>query len=1592
MIRKTFTPFILFFLFFALHDLNAASKIPSRDKSLEEVEKDLQDKFGPIVKPERAPNLYKTLQNLFEDLSNAHEKIAKKEERLIINHFYIIDVLMTNAFVMHLSRPGIAISENIVVVTTQLLKEMSETVSGKKLKNEEHFLFLKRIAGILAHELAHPFDDYDKDGMKSSYTAQLASQAREIRADIEGGLITKEAGHGQDCVYEALTHLFQKKQKTVSDLEISLSSHPEKNLRLRTQALFLTASRFKKDGQIEGDFPHEIPEEIFHELDSFFDENISYKKDELGHVKSLKTAVSEFKKISEGKISKSDFSRKEILSLNYLLMFIGNELSDKNELDDLSIEDRLAFQKWIKGILSGEIPLSFGILKKGEFYSLAQNQGMKNDIKKSLAWTDFVDKTPFFRSETYLNLIENELREIYHGDWRSLSSSIKKVTYLTYLAHSPSLFDFVTFSLNKVLENFTNEAAKKNDPIFNLFSIIIQEVRFENRALMTYEFAKDNLFELSDEELFKNLLLKSENYAKTKDIFPFSRSMEKEKRTDIGIKSLIILKKDKTISKTFESHKKWMQFLWEKRNVLILLDFSRSFSNIDWDYIWKTLDISERDGREELNKSVKAVTTSPFFVEILKKIEDEELYDSYNSKYNIFEFYGNNLASYFSGEKNKLLDEEDDLKKIARKKFLDPYLFASNSEKNLGLWFNSIIKKFGNDSLLNREELIAKLDSFLERYYGPSSVNLGYKDFFRMLDISLEQLDPKFRKDFFYDLIYTNKININGFDRFKNGEIFKKINSDELDELFHVLLKHKIYSQKLEFYKDLSLAPFLKKMTPELMKMSLVKNAPWFFEESFSDIEKENNFQELFKMAKLMFDPGKKIENLKIIEGSSHGNRKLKQQFLFIISYYNRKLSLEDKLHLFLVVTTHGFSTETDSWFEAHILPQWSNLIEEKMMKFLKELLMEKRIGSHQLQMQILEKSLDFEIERIKRDGVDKKDIVNLIKIIRLYVPGASENKDRFLEKIAFELQLEGLQLKTLIEDQKSTNWKMANPVIVNFASVLSNVFKNLDDRMMSEMILYIQAPENSELPNVVKRKLYLASYNVLLEKAKKEKSGKFSVKELRLKAQELSEREALQFELAVQDASLLERTMLNEIILNSRGTPKTEFLLKIAEEYGGYLPESVSRKLLEAYLNIIPEHEKSVTISYLLAGIKERGSIKSLFEIFQTVGIKFGQLAAIWNLFGEDITYEIKDLKDKAKALSKYEIEKIIEKEYGEKSQRIKILKILGSASIKTAVEVKIDGSENAVLLVRRPFVKDQVALNLELAFKLLKEIEKMGVEIPQGLLTMILEDLGSQLEKEIDFRKEALQMEKAKMIFDKINLQKKPGEFVYFVPQVKSEFPVNENIMIVDKAYGENWERGKINNVGETLYTDLLRAFTETGFFNPDSHAGNIMIDQEKKIISLLDMAQVENYTMVRMWGEDDRLKVLNFLKAINKKDSEEVFNALWNMSERTSLSYDSLHAEALRNLENLWKRTKNMELDEIFVEIITSVSSLGLKIERKFSFGIIKGLIILIGEKYVPHNTALNILKNEFTILAKKKWYTQILNKENYSCFSLIKLNFF
>lgn len=425
-----------------------------------------------------------------------------------------------------------------------------------------------------------------------------------------------------------------------------------------------------------------------------------------------------------------------------------------------------------------------------------------------------------------------------------------------------------------------------------------------------------------------------------------------------------------------------------------------------------------------------------------------------------------------------------------------------------------------------------------------------------------------------------------------------------------------------------------------------------------------------------------------------------------------------------------------------------------------------------------------------------------------------------------------------------------------------------------------------------------------------------------------------------------------------------------------------LSAKRLQEIINVFIKHGFGQLVDQLNLGkfvpfkkrirVKDRwfssplSSVERLRIAFEELGptfIKLGQLfASRPDLVGVGFASEFKKLQDKVPPFDVREVYEIIEKELSMKIDEIFQSfnpSPIGSASIAQVHEAVLKNGKEVIVKVRRPKLKEQITLDINILFGIARLMEKYIPESKMFDPTGIVAEFSKSILKEIDFRKECLNASVFRENFKDI-------EHI-IIPKVYREF-TTEKILIMERIRGERIDNteylvDKHINV-ERLLENLIYAYFlqifKHGFFHGDPHPGNILVTEDGKvafvdfgIVGRIDEDFIEAYTNVAIAivNHDIELLITEYLKLGILSDEIDIEN---------------LRKELKREIDDILFPIYNYKLGEIQLsEIFDSIMKTAVKYRFRFLPELLlidKVLIMLEGltRQLCPNRSIMELIK--------------------------------
>jgi len=252
---------------------------------------------------------------------------------------------------------------------------------------------------------------------------------------------------------------------------------------------------------------------------------------------------------------------------------------------------------------------------------------------------------------------------------------------------------------------------------------------------------------------------------------------------------------------------------------------------------------------------------------------------------------------------------------------------------------------------------------------------------------------------------------------------------------------------------------------------------------------------------------------------------------------------------------------------------------------------------------------------------------------------------------------------------------------------------------------------------------------------------------------------------------------------------------------------------------------------------------VKEIPQAFADLGptyVKFGQIiASSPGAFGEPLSREFRTLLDSVPPADPAEVHKLFKQELGDEPQNL--FKSFdetpfASASIAQVHFATLHTGEDVVVKIQRPGIRRRVAADLQILrrFAQLVEFAKMGRRLSAQ---DVVADFSDNLAEELDFRIEAQSMEAWVS-----HLHASPLGKNIKVPDVHWDF-TSQRVLTMERVHGV-----RIDDVaairkqgfdGTELVKALLFSTFEGGLrhglFHGDLHAGNLLVDDQGRIVFL-------------------------------------------------------------------------------------------------------------------------------------------------------------
>jgi predicted unusual protein kinase regulating ubiquinone biosynthesis (AarF/ABC1/UbiB family) len=333
---------------------------------------------------------------------------------------------------------------------------------------------------------------------------------------------------------------------------------------------------------------------------------------------------------------------------------------------------------------------------------------------------------------------------------------------------------------------------------------------------------------------------------------------------------------------------------------------------------------------------------------------------------------------------------------------------------------------------------------------------------------------------------------------------------------------------------------------------------------------------------------------------------------------------------------------------------------------------------------------------------------------------------------------------------------------------------------------------------------------------------------------------------------------------------------------------------------------------------------VRESFERLGPTYVKLGQLvASSEGLFPERYCAEFQKCLDRVPPFAFADVEKTLREELGRDPAEVFSdldPKPLASASIAQVHAARLKDGSDVVVKVQRPRIAELVAADL----RILRGAAHLFAMLPHGELanpTDIVDDFGDNLAEELDFVREASNMDE----FNRIMKEHHQDEVA--APRVMHEL-TSKRVLVMERFHGhrvDDVEAFRAKSIdGEAKLLVGMRAWFQSmifhGFFHGDVHAGNLMSLDDGRI-GFLD------FGIVGRFSQERRSQVTEYLMSFSTGDFDKLASVMIAMG---TVDSRSVNREALaKDLAIAYEPLLRSTLDSVkYADMIPAIMRVSVK----------------------------------------------------------------
>ncbi|OFZ47527.1 MAG: hypothetical protein A2417_02585 [Bdellovibrionales bacterium RIFOXYC1_FULL_37_79] len=570
-----------------------------------------------MLSKSKYPALQAAINNIFENLVKTSTKMSKDAGTGVSSPEYYLHIMdSSDKYFINIRR-----SQDLYTpYHIQISQGAIEFLMTDKDGNIDILNGLKKITGVLAHEIAHSYDHMGVDGM-SLDPKKASPQTIELFTDQRGSKIAFNAGYPQDTVYSAIKQLniiegqTDKTRKDVLEesAKYLIHSHPEINLRETLDQAEMLSSRMEQgdngDDLLRKYITPDLETEV-KQLKSTFVKGLSQH--------SITKQMNKVNKILEEMVKYDaiyDYKTQLMIELDKTFTLLKDESVSKELIDDFLEKIVIPISNFKK---SSPINLDDNILKKSNKIPLFQSSDYRLRVKEIFQKRlKEVDRFAIFKKLTD-GYIDGKQVDTVHD-----------LTYSRLFLTEKDFIETHKLLLDEVNDMILSHADKRKLNHFEIF-----------KYLSGSEYKKpapDNLFNILVEQYIKGI---EENCDFKNCLNILGSPFRDWNSTPITSDSYAWSKlKDSNLPAWKRLEEKYLKNLWENKGEFAISDlFNAREATYDWDKISSKVGGSKADLKKDVLKFIK----SGDFDELIRNStinDSEEAFIEFFLKNNKFKDY-----------------------------------------------------------------------------------------------------------------------------------------------------------------------------------------------------------------------------------------------------------------------------------------------------------------------------------------------------------------------------------------------------------------------------------------------------------------------------------------------------------------------------------------------------------------------------------------------------------------------------------------------------------------------------------------------------------------------------------------------------------------------------------------------------------------------------------------------------------------------------------------------------------------------------------------------------------------------------------------